>query len=96
MMRGAFRRRRPINRSSERQWFSSGTLLADIEVETTPRLLRAEGYLDIRTDLNSPTSPDNYEKAPFVFGDKIENVQVQNINMCDASSSEHLSERAGS
>jgi hypothetical protein len=95
-MRGAFRRRRPINRSSERQWFSPGTLLADIEVETTRRRLSAEGYLDIGTNLHSPTSPDNDEKAPFVFGDKIENVQVQNINMCDTSSSEHLSERAGS
>jgi hypothetical protein len=95
-MRGAFRGPRPINRSSERQWFNSGRLLADIEVETTPRLLGAEDYLDIGTNLDSPTSPNTYEKAPFVLGGKIENVHVQNINMCDASSSEHLLERAGS
>jgi hypothetical protein len=74
MMRGAFRRRRPINRSSERQWFSSGTLLADIEVNTTPRLLRAENYLHIVTNLYSPTFSDYDEKAPFVFGEKTENV----------------------
>jgi len=44
---------------------------------SAPLLFTGNDCLDIGTDLGSPVSVDYYDKAPFAFNGKIEQVHVQ-------------------
>ncbi len=44
---------------------------------SAPLLFTANDCLDIGTDLGSPVSLDYYDKAPFAFTGKIEQVQAK-------------------
>ena len=46
---------------------------------TAPLLFTANDCLDIGTDLGSPVSLDYFDKAPFTFNGRIDEVRVKYI-----------------
>jgi arylsulfatase A-like enzyme len=58
----------------------NGTIVAEGKVPVSaPLLFTANDCLDIGTDLGSPVSLDYFDKAPFRWNGKIENVQVKYV-----------------
>src|SRR5208282_1276304 len=60
----------------------NGKIVAEGTVPiSAPLLFTANDCLDIGTDLGSPVSLDYYDKAPFAFNGKIEQVQVKYLGL---------------
>ena len=58
----------------------NGTVVAKGQVPiSAPLLFTANDCLDIGTDLGSPVSLDYYDKAPFKFNGKIQQVHIKYI-----------------
>jgi hypothetical protein len=67
----------------------NGKIVAQGQVPVSaPLLFTANDCLDIGTDLGSPVSPDYYDKAPFKFNGKINQVLVNYIAQQAASETE--------
>jgi arylsulfatase len=56
----------------------NGAVVAQGQVPiSAPLLFTANDCLDIGTDLGSPVSLDYYDRAPFAFNGKIQQVRVK-------------------
>jgi hypothetical protein len=79
MMPGALKGHRPIIRSSRARWFTSVTLLVEIEWSDAAAVLHRQGLLLHRCRPWFLCLGGYHEKAPIAFAGKIKYVHVQYI-----------------